>query len=44
MHGLKCSHRSSVCSKQERLVRGAIGGRAHCNGWNIIHGTESNMV
>ena len=31
-----------VC--QRRLVGGAIGGWAHCNGWNGIHGTESNVV
>ena len=28
---------------QRRLVGGVIGGLAHCNGWNGIHGTESNM-
>jgi hypothetical protein len=27
---------------QRRLVVGAIGGWAHCYGWNGIHGTESN--
>uniref|UniRef100_A0A674A9U6 Uncharacterized protein n=1 Tax=Salmo trutta TaxID=8032 RepID=A0A674A9U6_SALTR len=32
---------SSTCQasswEQWRLVGGAIGGRAHCNDWNIIH-------
>jgi hypothetical protein len=27
---------------QRRLVGGAIGGQAHCNGWNGIHGMVSN--
>ena len=26
------------------VVGGAIGGGAHCNGWNRINGTESNVV
>ena len=29
---------------QGRLVWGSIGGWAHCNGWNGIIGTESNVV
>jgi hypothetical protein len=29
---------------QRRLAGGAIGGQAHCNGWNGINGTESNVV
>lgn len=29
--------------RQWRLVRGAIGGRAHCNGWHGINETVSNM-
>jgi hypothetical protein len=28
---------------QRRLVGETIGGPAHCNGWNGINGTESNM-
>ena len=42
-------HRERVCLLawvcQWRLVVGAIGigGQAHCNGWNGINGTESNM-
>jgi hypothetical protein len=28
---------------QRRLVGGAIGGQAHCNGWNGINGTVSNI-
>ena len=29
---------------QGRLVGGAIGGHAPCNGWNEMNGTESNVV
>ena len=29
---------------QWRLVGGAIGEQDHCNGWNRINGTESNVV
>ena len=30
-------------SHQRRLVGGAIGGWAHCNGWNGINGSDLNM-
>ena len=33
-----------VSVDQRRLVGGAIGGWAHCNGWNGFKGTESNVV
>jgi hypothetical protein len=32
-----------IMGEKWRQVGGAIGGRAHCNGWNGIDGTESNM-
>ena len=39
-----CSAAASVyLVTQWRLVGGAKGGWAHCNGWNAINGTISNM-
>jgi hypothetical protein len=33
----------SYCTRQRRLLGGDIGGWAHYNDQNGIHGTESNM-
>ena len=33
----------TMCEYQRTLVGGVIGGQDHCNGWNGINGTVSNI-
>ena len=43
--GHSSSHSTLVSvTQQRRLVGGAIGGQAHCNGWNGFNGTELNTL